>query len=253
MRNNSQDFDSQKIYEKLCEHAKQSMAAHISKEKVSTFLTTGKLESTWRGSSSGFIHHWHAQMRNFEEMSIPAEFYSDTAKKYMLIASVKGIPEFRYIQSVDESRVASGANPLSYDSYLALLESAASRRDDDLGIKFSRSKRIVNAHDSCFSEDINYNPDSYVDNGDSYYASITPDSDTLVDYSVYQALQQSSHLPYIPPALWRDLGPEIQKKFLNFKWDQASNNQGSNHKLAERGAQMNYHSLLHGLEGSTYQ
>ena len=46
--------------------------------------------------------------------------------------------------------------------------------------------------------------------------------------------------------------PDKGKKvpFLNFNWDQASNNQGSNHKMVERGAQMkNPRSIAVQVEG----
>jgi hypothetical protein len=55
------DSDAQAIWTKLIAYMKTcaSTSANIAKEELSTFFTTSKkLDSHWKGTTSGYIAHW---------------------------------------------------------------------------------------------------------------------------------------------------------------------------------------------------
>ena len=68
VREHEHDFDAQAVYRKLLDHASKSTAADIAKDKLVEYLTTTKLNSSWKGTTEGFLLHWQEQFRLLNDL-----------------------------------------------------------------------------------------------------------------------------------------------------------------------------------------
>jgi hypothetical protein len=57
VREDEHNFDAQAVYRKLLDHASKSTAADIAKDKLVEYLTTTKLNFSWKGTMEGFLLH----------------------------------------------------------------------------------------------------------------------------------------------------------------------------------------------------
>ena len=94
--------DAQSIYSKLELKARKSARATLDKGKLGEFLTTKRLDHTWRGSHHGFILHWTSQLRLFEEIAPISEHYSNAQKRTYLCNAVKHIDYLHDIETTSE-------------------------------------------------------------------------------------------------------------------------------------------------------
>ena len=133
VRKHRANRDAHTLYQELLKHAQESTAANIEIEKLTSWIATNKLDSRWRGTTSGYITYWCEQMRTLESLiEDPQDLPSDQSKKRQLMAALAGVPELRSIQTTDEARVANnpGAKAMDFEAYVALLETATVRYDD---------------------------------------------------------------------------------------------------------------------------
>ncbi len=216
VRRHEHDYDAQAVYAELVEHAKTSTAANITRTKLIDALTTSRLDSRWTGTTVGFILHWQDKMRMLEELIPVAEHYTENSKKRMLQTAVQGIGELRQVMIQEEQLVATGNSHLTYNEYVNLLISAATRRDDVLKLPASRSRRTINQARSSygFDEADNFSY-GYVDAGDNFFNY----SSTYDDHNELELLVNRH---YIPPDVWHQLPQEAREKLLKEKID--SNN-----------------------------
>ena len=70
--------DSQQIYAKLKSKARKSAKVTLAKMRFVEFLTTGKLDHSWKGSHYGVILLWCAKLREFEEVALTNEHYNSS-------------------------------------------------------------------------------------------------------------------------------------------------------------------------------
>ena len=175
VRLHEKDYNAQLIYSKLVDHATASTAAQLTIDKLVAYLTNTRLDSSWKGTSVGFLHHWHEQLRLLDEMLPFNERFQPNVKKRMLEAAVRQIPELLVVKSQDNNRVAAGGQPMDYDNYREVLMSAALERDDQLKLPASRSKHVVNNAESNWhgndAAEVTYFEGGYIDSGDQYIGS----------------------------------------------------------------------------------
>jgi hypothetical protein len=148
VREHDKDFDAQAVYRKLLDHASKSTAADFTKDKLVEYLTTAKLNSSWKGTTEGFLLHWNEQFRLLNDLLPTEEHYSEAVKRRMLESAVKQIPELKRIKDLDNNRVAAGGTRLDYHAYCASLMSAAIERDENLKLPNSYNRRVVNFTDT---------------------------------------------------------------------------------------------------------
>jgi hypothetical protein len=148
VREHEHDFDAQAVYRKLLDHASKSTVADIAKDKLVAYLATAKLNSSWKGTTEGFLLHWQEQFRLLNDILPSEEHYAAAVKKRMLEAAVRQIPELQRIKDLDNNRVAAGGIALEYDAYYTALLSAAVQRDEMLQLPSSHNRRVVNYTDS---------------------------------------------------------------------------------------------------------
>lgn len=170
VRSYEKTYDAQAVYSKLVEHASKSTAAQLKIDDLVDYVTTARLNSSWKGSSTGFLLHWHEQFRLLEELLPSGHQYAPEVKKRMLEASVQQIPELLAVKNQDNNRVAAGGTPLDYEGYRAVLKSAAEQRDKNLKLPAGRSKHVVNNAYTSWIEEVepSYFEGGYVDSGDQY-------------------------------------------------------------------------------------
>ena len=205
VRTYAETFDAQKIYKALIDHAQASTAAELKKEALMVYVTTARLDSTWRGDTEGFILHWHEQIRLLESLQPIAEHHTEAAKLALLQAAVSPVPELLSIKDLENNRVASGGTPLKFDGYVALLMSAAVQRDAKLKLPGQRSKRIVNTHDYTYN-DSSDDPftEGYIDAGIDFF-----NYDLQVNRTDIVATQQPTST-YIAPEIWSKIPSQYQ-------------------------------------------
>ena len=210
-------YDAQKVYKCLKEHATKSTAANIAVEKIMEFLTVTKLDSRWKGTTSGFILHWRDKMRMYEDMVSEDEHFTDSVKKRMLEASVRQIPELRQVKTQDEHAQSLGQAALTYIGYFDLLMSAATRRDSELNLPVNRSRRTINAVETnSFGFDAaDFFDQGYVDGGESYFNDIDQDSHSgALQVFASEQQQQQHQQKRIPPEIWAKLPKEARDFFM---------------------------------------
>ena len=69
----------------------------------------------------------------YEDLTPRVEHYTPNAKKRMIEAAVRSIPNLKAVKDIDNNRIAHGESPLSYEAYLDVLMSAAITRHQNLG------------------------------------------------------------------------------------------------------------------------
>ena len=230
---------AQKVYIDINAFAKTSTAARICKEQLRTTINNAKLDSSWRGTTAGFLTWLREQFRVYGDMATPHEQYRDEQKLTVILDATRPVAELRAVQITEENRLAASPNAakLDYHGMLALLENAATRRDDALGLSksgVSKSKRTANLHESALTE-------SYIDNGDQFFDApteeLTEDAPSEgISYNIYETVRKVSNRPFFPSDIWRMFTPDIQKKILDYDWDQ--NKGSSNNKDRTRAARL---------------
>ena len=148
VRRHEPSVDAQKAYSDLLHEANNSTSATLLIEQHTDWITTKKMDERWTGTAVGFLVTWQEKLRLLETLTPLTEHYPETAKKRMLEAAVSPSPELRAVKAIDEQRIATGDSALSFSAYVALLQSAAQRRDQSLSQYSSRarSRRSINAH-----------------------------------------------------------------------------------------------------------
>ena len=126
----------------------QICKAKLSKDDLAEFLTTAKLDSTWRGSHHGFLLHWCSQLRAYEELADSSELYSSRQKLNLLSKAVNKIPYLREIENTQDLlgvTSPTGHTSIDFATYLALLTRAA-QRDDNIRSKSHNPKHRLSQH-----------------------------------------------------------------------------------------------------------
>jgi len=168
----STDRDAQTLYQDLLGHARDSTAAAIEVTKYTDFLTNSRLDSTWRGTTAGYVAHWRQQLRSYEQLVSRNEYYNDGVKKRMLSTAVESLSKLDSIRDMDEivtARGSSSSTRMDFDTYAAVLEAACVRYDNDQK-RTARAQRTRNRHANVHAYDplnlhVNAHEGDYIDNG----------------------------------------------------------------------------------------
>ena len=153
------DKDTQKCWQEIEKHYNGSMAAQLSAQKISSYLTSTKLVTLgWRSTNSAFILHWAEQARLLTEIS---EYpYSDPQYCQFLNNCLAGTPTLcNVLNNFITSQRATGINkPLPFADYIEMLLIAAQTLDAGAPTTNPRFKRSVNNH--IFDDDDDEEPQS---------------------------------------------------------------------------------------------
>ena len=223
------DRDAQTVFGKLETHASLSTEVTIEIQKLVTFLTTSRLDSSWKGTFSGFITHWKQQLMNYEDMTDASEHYTSEVKKRMLMTALELVRDLRDLQLADERQGATDPNhkPLSYDQYCALLDSATSRLDD-IQVKTSRyqSRKPVSSRAHAMQYQSNAHDYSYFGDGDLFWGDFDPPASDLDIYRAQQLSGPKHSKPLAPHEVWTEImrNPGLLALWKNADWNQVPGN-----------------------------
>jgi hypothetical protein len=81
VREHEDDFDAQKVYQKLKEHHLRSTKAMIESSTILSYITSVWLGSKeWQGTTESFILHWQNQVRLYERQVPSSDHFFDGQK-----------------------------------------------------------------------------------------------------------------------------------------------------------------------------
>jgi hypothetical protein len=145
IRNHEDDFNAQKVYQKLKAHHLTSTKAMIESSTILAYITSAKLgHGTWSGSTESFITNWQNQVRLYEKHVPSNDHFSEGQKRIMLQNAVLGIDELRSIKNTADLMSTSSGRPLDYEAHCSLLLAAAAAYDEQY--KPKKSKRQAFYH-----------------------------------------------------------------------------------------------------------
>ena len=72
------------------------------KHKLEAYVSTTVLDNSFRGTSEQFVLHFHEQFRRLDEITHPNEQYPHGVRLRLLQKAVRGIPELRMVETVEE-------------------------------------------------------------------------------------------------------------------------------------------------------
>jgi hypothetical protein len=146
VRDHENDYDAQKVYQKLVDHHLKSTKAMIDSSSILSYITSVRLGSgMWKGTTKGFIIHWENQIRLYERQVPSTDHFSDGQKRTMLENAVAPINELRQIKgNADLEKVRTG-RALTFAEYSSLLLSASAAYDE--AFKPKTTQRLAYAHD----------------------------------------------------------------------------------------------------------
>ncbi len=131
VRQHEDDFDAQKVYQKLQEHHLRSTQATIDSSSVLSYVTSARLlgNGEWRGSTAAtFILHWQDQVRLYERQVELSDHFSDGQKRIMLENAVHPIAELRQVKINADLEKTRTKRDITFSEYSSLLLSAAACR-----------------------------------------------------------------------------------------------------------------------------
>ena len=229
--------DTRAIWKEVTDHYSGSMVSQIRSQTISSYITSVRLHSSnWRGSQSNFVLHFAEQCRLYNEITEPADNYSDGMKIQFLNAAVAGTPNlsgvlFNRRTAIKAATAARGAAPVAgggappappavtFDEYVADLLDAASVYDS--GITTTRSRRSAHKTELEFDDGSFQVDDAHEDlqaNAHEF------DIDTPLELIVHQASSRSSSMPsnekrrvFMNRDTWRSLKKDDQEA-----WDRVS-------------------------------
>ena len=121
-------FDAQAVYKKLTEHHLRSTKAMIESSNILSYITSAQLgNGEWNGTTESFITHWSNQVRLYERQVPLHDHFSDGQKRIMLENAVTPIAELCQIKINDDLEKTKNGRNLTYEEYLSLLLSAATK------------------------------------------------------------------------------------------------------------------------------
>ena len=227
--------DAQKIYAKLCSAATKSAKAKLAKDDLSEFLTTAKLDHTWKGSHHGFILHWKSKLRAYEELADSSELHSNKQKRNLLSRAVSGIPYLREIENthdlIDATSSSVGAlHSVDFDTYLELITRAA-HRDDHTRATHRNPKHRISQH--VMTHDyVGHGEEMFKSAWDSHFSSSNNVHEIVFDDNFEDTLQLLQHQanitskkedtrkkedrPHIPSELWCQLSEDVRLWYLGY-------------------------------------
>ena len=157
------------------------------------YLTSSKLDSsTWCGTHEAFILHWIEQVRLYHSLATPSEHLLQATQRVLLENAVWDVPHLAQVKNTSQLLQAQTNQPVTFDSYITLLESATQQFDrSSASITTSKSKGKTR---SVLQHTFDYTPSDGPDPNLSF--------DVNMDIGQYQAFYASRphNRPRLPNA-----------------------------------------------------
>ena len=202
----------------------------MAKQEILKFLTSVKLDHSWKGTHDGFILHWCSQLRQFEEICTPSERYNSFQKFTMLSLAVSEVPYLKQVESFNELLNVTGHSSADYTTYLALLRATAQQEDGKRTKSFD-PKRRINQHLLNFDY-VDHGGELFRDawNEQGYQEHETEFFDSDFEQSIQllnqTSISKTSERPQIPKDLWDQLPQDAKLWYIREDLKDKDSNKG---------------------------
>ena len=185
--------DAQAVWKDLEDHMLHSSKGSSDKRRLTQYVTTTVLDNSYKGSTLQFVLHFNEQFRQLADISTTEEQLSPTLKLTLLQNAVRGIPDLRIVETMDEYLSTKGdsstSTTLSYTKYYNLLTNACIRYDTSHKQNLAAKRNVYQASEGNYNdEDLDIYHDIHSDSWEgSQYGGIDLPSDTF--YTLHKANQ----------------------------------------------------------------
>jgi hypothetical protein len=148
VRRHRHTCDARRVMYELRIHHTKSTTAVITRQRLRQYLTTARLDNSWRDTCVEFITQWCETAETYNDQA-PSDGgkFSDEMLKDLLQAAVQSISPLREIKNQEHVRILTGMPPLSFHDYKVLLLSSA-RTHDEMRLARSRSAYVLDTEPS---------------------------------------------------------------------------------------------------------
>jgi len=220
VRTHSITKDAQSIWREYSNYMNTSTKADLEIQRLMSSITSKRLTTNYRGTTTKFILDWLDDVRRYEEMTPIRSHFPEPMKKAMLQNAINEIKTFADIKTSEEFDIAKGNKPFPYKEYSTLIQRVATNFDEKL-IQTQRSRypRSVNDHHLVTPD---YDYDDYNNNDDPndvYYDSQVQDiEEHFGSFSVNETFQRRGPRR---PSLHRDTWQRLSQSDKD-TWDRVS-------------------------------
>ena len=130
VRDHEYNFDAQRVFRDIAAHAERSTKSNLESSALLAYITSARIaDGTWKGNACNFILHWLEQNCQFEQQTEKNDHLSKGQKKTLLKSAVHDLEELRAVTMQANQFKTQTGKDLSFEEYLALLQSAAASYD----------------------------------------------------------------------------------------------------------------------------
>ena len=200
--------DAQLILELLHEHhTGNSQYSRSEINRITKYLTSIKLDDTWRGTNESFLMHYNDQLRLLDSLVDSDEKLPDNTRVTFLESAVESVPDLRRVKITDSVLQAQldSTRPISYRSYFDLLKDAAFHLDQ--ATKRGNKIRRTNVHFSGPNDEDEHQNLSSDDPQVIQPEDVSSEPPEPLSYSVFQSHFQGSSTSntqkiFLPKPIW---------------------------------------------------
>ena len=122
--------DAQRVWRDYCDYMQTSTRADLEVERLVSAITSKRLTSNYRGTTTKFVLEWLEDVRRYESITPTSSHFPDNMKKTMLQNAVNGIATFADIKNSEELDIAKGRRAIAYKDYMTLVQRIATSYDE---------------------------------------------------------------------------------------------------------------------------
>ena len=160
IREHENNYDAQKVYQKILDHHLKSTKAMIDSASILSYITSVRLgNGMWKGTTEAFVIHWENQVRLYERQVSPTDHFSDGIKRTMLENAIHPIDELRQIKNNADLEKTKTGRTLTFSEYTSLLLSACAAYDEAFKPKLAKRQVFANDVSNAFDDGGQYDYD----------------------------------------------------------------------------------------------
>ena len=213
--------DAQLILQLLHEHhTGNSQYSRAEINRITKYLTSIKLDDTWRGTNESFLMHYNDQLRLLDSLVDSDEKLPDNTRVPFLESAVESVPDLRRVKITDNVLQAQldSTRPISYRSYFDLLKDAAFHLDQ--ATKRGNKIRHTNVHFSGPNDEDEHQNLSSDDNQVIHQEDVYSEPPEPLSYSLFLSHFQGSSTSntqkiFLPKPIWEKLSKDQQQMIID--------------------------------------
>jgi hypothetical protein len=229
VRNNT---DPQYIYAELVEYYEKSNRASLDGAQLLEYVTSVRLDETWRGTTQAFVLHLQEQFRQLRRVTPPSDHLSLDVERALVENAVRAVPALHMVKTQAKTIQATSRQKLDSDSYFTLLIDAAIEHDNVTAAPSKLRRNAIRSahvheidHASNYGEDFyntnsshgldnNYNIDTPIDVIQSYVHARNPRHNNPPQHLTSSKLDQMSEAGR---EMWMKMTPEDRAIIFDLK------------------------------------